>query len=213
MHKNKDEYWDIYYCQPALMANDQYDGWLKKHSSILDGSKKVLDLGCGSGTNISAILEFCESVYAADFSRSALDLVKKEYADMPVSTVCFDMRKAFPFENDFFDVVIADLSLHYFNEQDTKAILAEIRRILKAKGLLLARIHSNKNPTKHNAFAANEPGLYIVDNYQRKYFSSSDVAQLLSEWSIPYLKEHSIYRYSKEKQIIEFVAAKPTNLV
>ena len=211
MDNLKNEYWDSYYNQPTAMAIDQYDGWLKKHSAVLTGCEKALDLGCGSGTNISAILEFCQSVYAADFSPSALDLIEKEHANMPVVTFCFDMRDTFPFENDLFDVVIADLSLHYFSERETKAILTEIRRVLKANGLLLARVHSDKTTVQQNAFATNEPGLYIVDNYQRKYFSCLDVSRLLVEWSISYLKVQSIYRYSQEKQVIEFVAAKQTN--
>ena len=46
------------------------------------------------------------------------------------------MLNEFPFEDNSTDLVIADLSLHYFKEKDTNRIISEIKRILKLNGYL-----------------------------------------------------------------------------
>lgn len=209
MGKFDHEYWDSYYSQVATMEKDQYDGWLKKYSSILSKCEKVLDLGCGTGINIPAILEYCQSVYAADYSFPALKLVKEEYVGKPVTTFCFDMRKKFPFTDDCFDVVIADLALHYFNSKETRDILLEVKRVLKKGGMLIARVHSMHNVIKDGAIATNESGLYIVDGYQRKYFTCAEIRKNLADWKIQTLEKQTICRYSQEKHVIEFVSTAP----
>ena len=42
-----------------------------------------------------------------------------------------DMSTKYPFEDDSINVIIADLSLHYFNLEKTKHIFDEIYRVLK----------------------------------------------------------------------------------
>lgn len=206
MEKTKPAYWDDYYRGSNQIAVDKYDGWLDKYPAFLLGCDNVLDLGCGSGTNIEAILGKCQKVCAADFSISAIELVKKKYAEASVSTYCFDMREIFPFSDHTFDAVIADLSLHYFDMIETQGIFSEIKRTLKCSGKLIARVHSI-NSLKPGLISMEEPGLYLVDGYPRKYFTITEIAQLLAEWNTHVLKEDTIYRYKQIKEIIEFVAS------
>ena len=46
------------------------------------------------------------------------------------------------FEDESIEVIIADLSLHYFNDETTKNIVKEIKRVLKCNGYLIARVNS-----------------------------------------------------------------------
>ena len=46
------------------------------------------------------------------------------------------MLEKFPFLDNSKDLIIADLSLHYFSSEDTIHIMREIKRVLKPKGLL-----------------------------------------------------------------------------
>ncbi len=41
------------------------------------------------------------------------------------------MSKGLPFADNLTDIIISDLSLHYFTEQKTFEILEEIKRVLK----------------------------------------------------------------------------------
>ncbi len=164
-----------------------------------------MDLGCGTGANIDALLQKCSNVYAADFSTPAIELLKKKYEGKPLSTHCFDMRKSFPFPNGSFGIVIADLSIHYFGISETKYILEEISRVLTPGGILLARVHSIKNlPAEH--IPTDEDGLVIANGFQRKYFTVNEIRSLLKAWHIHYLNEDTVHRFSKDKHIIEFAA-------
>ena len=47
------------------------------------------------------------------------------------------MREKLPFNNNAFDVVFANLSIHYFSDTDTKNLMNEIKRILNTNNLFL----------------------------------------------------------------------------
>ena len=55
------------------------------------------------------------------------------------------MTKGLPFADNFTDLMICDLNLHYFTEKTTFEILQEIKRVLKPGGILLFRVNSTKD--------------------------------------------------------------------
>lgn len=61
-----------------------------------------------------------------------------------------DFSKTLPFENESIQVIIADLSLHYFNDKTTKSVVKEIKRVLKKDGYIIGRV--NKYTIKKKAF-------------------------------------------------------------
>ena len=205
MNTPKDEYWDSFYLKQSIDNIDKCDDWLDKYSNYFNFCNSVLDLGCGSGSNTEPLLQKCKKVYAADFSPPAIAILKEKYSDKPVYPYCFDMQNTFPFPDSFFNIVVADLSIHYFKLSDTKKILAEIKRVLVPKGILLARVHSIKNlPSVYRS--TDEEGLVIANGFQRKYFTSDEIRSLLSGWQTIALKEETIHRFSKDKNIFEFAA-------
>lgn len=211
MEERTSEYWDSYYAGMITDDIDQYDDWLTKHANYFEGCQKALDLGCGAGTNIQAMLLNSESVYAADFSPPALELVERQFVGQPVFTVHMDMRGPLPFADDCFDVVVADLSLHYFGIRDCEKIFSEINRVTSCKGAFIGRVHSLKNLKEETiGQVMPEPGLFVVGGYQRKYFSITEISELLREWHIRVLQEKQIFRYGKNKFVIEFVATPKT---
>ena len=60
----------------------------------------------------------------------------------------FDMSDGLPFNDNSKNIIIADLSLHYFDSSKTKYIFNEIHRVLKKNGYLIARVNSS-NDTLH----------------------------------------------------------------
>ena len=67
-------------------------------------------------------------------------------------------------------ILIADLSLHYFDENITKNIMREIKRILAPNGYLIARVNSVED-INHGAGQGKklEENFYYVEGYNKRF--------------------------------------------
>ena len=97
-----------------------YDLWLDEYKSILEENKnnEILDLGSGIGANTLYLIERGYKVLSCDFSNNALKNIEKYISD--TKTKCSNMISNFPIEDNSHNLIIADLSLHYFNNETTK---------------------------------------------------------------------------------------------
>ena len=198
-------YWENNYRK--YTRADACDGWLDAHAREILPGMAVLDLGCGTGTNLPALLEMDARVSAADLSGEAVALVQAHFGGRLQRVDCFDMCSGFPYEDASFDVVVADLSLHYFRWSDTQAILGGIGRILRSGGRLIARVHALKNLQEVPPQQI-EAHYYIVDGIPRRYFTREEIETLLSDWKLLEMQERAIHRYGRVKHVLEFSAQK-----
>lgn len=81
-----------------------------------------LDLGCGIGQFTKKLMEYGYDVVSADISNIALNKVK----EFNNNIINVDMRKELPFDNNKFDIVFANLSIHYFYDIETKKLISEV---------------------------------------------------------------------------------------
>ena len=176
--------------------------------SILKSAETILDLGCGNGVDTLALKKLGIRTVACDFSHRAL--VRIQEIEPDIETLCFDMTSVFPFDDKSFDVVISDLSLHYFSTNITRKICNEIERILKRGGVLICRINSIEEYSPQDTDIELEDNYYLVDGHSRRYFNVSDVMEQFNMFTISSLSKHTIKKYNakKRKSIIEFLATK-----
>lgn len=97
-----------------------------------DRSVRLLDLGCGDGTNLTWLSNLTESLYGSDYNITRLI---RALARMPDSTLFLGDILDYPVVDNFFDVV-------YFNHviehiADDESALATAYRILAPGGLLV----------------------------------------------------------------------------
>ena len=180
-----------------------YDDWLDKYDEIFKkATSPILDLGCGTGNDTLYLTEKGYEVIACDYSTEALESVKKYIPS--AQTLLVDISKKLPFEDNKFEVIIADLSLHYFDNNTTIEIMKEIKRILKNGGYLLARVNS-VNDINHGAGQGQkiEENLYFVEGYNKRFFSFEDVNKYFSIIGKVKVKEAEMLRYQKPKNVIE----------
>lgn len=158
-----------------------YDTWLDDYEQLLNQYKNtlVLDLGCGIGADTLYLIERGFKVLSCDFSKSALESIKKY---IPQSeTTYLNMLENFPFNNESFSIIIADLSLHYFNNEKTIHIMKEIKRILKNNGILLARVASvNDFNFGAGVGVELEKNFYFEGDYTKRFFDESDIQKYFS---------------------------------
>lgn len=110
---------------------------MKRMIEIIDRKNlkggNILDIGCHDGTFLSLVKNRNNNFFGLDASDWAVSESKKK--DFNVQHFFFDDKAKLPFENEFFDVVIAgEIIEHIF---DTDFFLVEIKRVLKPGGKLL----------------------------------------------------------------------------
>ena len=197
-------YWDDYFNKDIKREDIVYDDWLDRFKETIDGTEKVaIDLGCGTGSDTLYLLEHGKSVIPCDGSMNAIRNIRKNFPEVQES-ICFDMLEAFPFANNLVDLVVADLSLHYFTKEDTMNILKEIRRILVNKGHLLMRVNSIED-VNFGALEGTEvePGLYMTpDGRYKRFFDRKDIYEMAMMFEMRDMHEGSTKRYGKEKRTI-----------
>jgi len=104
---------------------------------------KILELGAGSCWLSSSLskLNDVEQVYALDFSEFLLTKIAPEVMkyigadEKKIVRVVGDFNQL-EFDDSFFDFVFFDATLHHVTDLDN--VLAEVRRVLKPEGMLIA---------------------------------------------------------------------------
>lgn len=112
----------------------------------LKGNEKILDLGCGKGSLLIRVAKELENGKAygvdiwrkGDLSKNSIEKTQEniliEKVEKKAEVQSADMRKL-PYQDAFFDCVVASLSLHNIEEKDERQkALEEIDRVLKPGG-------------------------------------------------------------------------------
>ena len=179
----------------------KYDDWLDLFGEAIGNCKTpIIDLGCGGGNDTLYLIEKGKEVIPCDYSSKAIENIKKNFPELK-RTECFDMTKGLPFDYNFTDLIICDLSLHYFTEKTTFEVLDEIKRVLKPNGLLLFRVNSVRD-VNHGAGEGKEiePHLFETeDGRYKRFFDKDDIERFFSGWETLYVHEETMGRYEKEK--------------
>lgn len=181
----------------------KYDDWLDEFKDIIDNvNSEIIDLGCGvTGNNTLYLLERNKKVLSCDFAEEALNVIQKHIPNS--KTICFDMTERFPFSDNVTELVIADLSIHYFSQEITKNIIKEIKRVLKSNGDLIFRVNST-NSTEYKKLQKRteeriEDKFFFSKGIQKRFFDEKDLKKFFEDWDIEYLKEGNMNRWSEDK--------------
>ena len=106
----------------------QIDEWDKK---------KILDVGCGGGSNLINLLKFGakpSNLYGVDIQQDRIDEARQRHP-----TINFQCTNAerLPFDSGYFDIVMQYTVFVAIDDQSCKRIAEEMGRVLRADGLIL----------------------------------------------------------------------------
>lgn len=109
---------------------------------------RILDAGCGSGRNIEYLLRAGFEVAGIDQSAEAItylhDKLGKILSHIPLDQFEVGEISQMPYENNSFDWVISNAVLHFAqNHAHFVAMVNEMMRVLKPKGILFVRLASD----------------------------------------------------------------------
>lgn len=200
-------YWDRIHTH-YVRENISIDDWLDDFSEIIQSSElPILDLGCGGGNDTLYLINKGKKVISCDQSSNAINNIIKNFPEV-YATHCFNMLEGMPFDDNSFEIIIADLCLHYFREKDTFKIIYEIKRILRPNGYLIFRVNS-VNDINHGAGKGIEiePHLYRTsDNRLKRFFDEKDLFFFFRNFNITFLNEETMTRYKLDKMLFRVCA-------
>ena len=103
--------------------------------------KRVLDVGCGAGTDLARFARNGAIAAGIDLSKSAIDLARKNFEQQGLEG---DLREAdgeqLPFPDDTFDLVYAHGVVQY--TPDGRRLVDECRRVLKPGGEAVFQVYN-----------------------------------------------------------------------
>lgn len=144
--------------------------WLYNYKEEISNCKtKILYLG--PIENICDLLDYNSNIIPCVKSYQEYIEIQNSFKDIKL----FDMEYGLPFEEGSFDIIVADSSLHFFDDNTTKKLLFKIKRILKQNGILIFRVNSDK---------VNEDNI--------KCFSKEDIYHYFGNGILEYLEEENV---------------------
>ena len=199
------KYWESVYSNKNYLYS-KYDGWLDKYLPALHSAERVIDLGCGDGVNSLFLLENRINTIACDFSMHSLSRLSNKIPH--IQKLCFDMSTEFPFESSFADIIVADLSLHYFTWEITQEIVDNIFRVLSNKGLLLCRVNSEQEKEHFKNGTRIENGYYFNGENYKRFFNQECIEQLFINHRIILLTQSVTEKYRNKQYMWEIAVEK-----
>src|SRR3989344_1740973 len=144
----------------------------------------LLDVGCGTGRDISFIKTFFSksnyNFYGIDYSKACISFAKKQYQAFGVKFKSFS-GKFFPFEDNYFDYVVSSHVLEHIKKEGGSLYLKEILRVTKKGGTIVIGTPNRKNC--QNLFHPNPqdlPQYRLILPHEHEYFYQ-EIENLIKE--------------------------------
>lgn len=146
-------------------------------SKYFEPHSKVLELGTGAGQDGIWLESQNFDVTLTDGDAVAFDEIIKR-STKGTRPLKMDITKRLPFKDQTFDVVYAQLVLHYFDDKTMNKIMSEIKRVLKPGGILACMVNSTNDP-EYDERLEDSSGLINVDGLFKRYFSVESFSPLV----------------------------------
>ena len=143
---------------------------------------QILDAGCGNGRNMYWFTQNGYSnVFGIDQKEDCITKVKEKYSNIKANFHVSTVEKM-PFEDEQFDRIISSAVLHFAkNETHFWAMLNEMWRILRPKGILFIRMTSIWG--LENWVKPKGSSVYQIPDGSTRFLLST---KLLQEWEARY---------------------------
>ena len=204
--------WDQRYSENAegVIRNSQYEPWLDRwHPRLASCPGRALDIGCGPGFDTEVLLRWGFQVTALDVSRAAIALAKER--NPAAIHAVMDVRNLGCLTGSF-DVIVASLSLHYFNRAETEAIFNAIHGLLKPGGFFAFRVNAFDDVESGAPGDSSAWECVSVGGVVKQFFTREKIAEVLGDhWRILSEEKLETRRYGHRKTLFEVIAKKHLN--
>ena len=183
------EFWDQFYCQRRESGEDLDWGGLWTGPFLVPlrqaGVRTILELGCGTGNDTARLAAEGYSVTAIDGSGEAIGQAQAKYGSLARFLVA-DMTQRLAFRDGSFDAVMSNVAMHMFPDGVTRALFAQVGRLVRAGGLFLFHVNALEDrPLRARWLPARElePNYVVEESGQTMhFFSEAYLRELLEGW-------------------------------
>lgn len=190
-------------------------------------NKHILEIGCGSCSNLWMISKEGFTTYGLDLSKEAITLGYKMLKSWNLSEVDLKVGSMtnLPYKDNSMDAIVDVLSAYCLAEKDFELCLKEIRRVLKPGGCFFSY-----TPGKNSdAFKDYKPSRFIDkstlngihresspfkgNHFPFRFVSSGEYEELMKKYDLEVTYSESILRsYYDKKEYFEFLVFQGTKL-
>jgi SAM-dependent methyltransferase len=150
------------------------------------GCQTVLDLGCGTGNEVLRLSQAGLKLTGLDYSQVGIRRASSK-AGAKATFVVADMAQPLPFRRATFDAVMSNVAAHMFSDSITRALFAEVRRVLCPQGLFLFHLNALEDRPfrarkKPEVRELEENYILEQDGQTMHFFSKEYLLELLTGW-------------------------------
>lgn len=162
--------------EPFVHAFAQFTRWR---------GKRVLEIGCGAGTDSLQFARAGADAYAVDLTERGVEITRKRLAINGLSAnVRAADAEALPFDDEFFDLVYSWGVLHH--TPNTEKAIAEVYRVLKPGGRIVVMLYHSRSIITyrlylHYGLRAGRPFRRLADILAKHMESAGTKAYTLPE--------------------------------
>jgi SAM-dependent methyltransferase len=183
------EFWDRFFRQRRESGEDLDWGgrWTGPFLIPLReaGVRTILELGCGTGNDAARLAGEGYSVTAIDLSGEAIGYARARFGST-VRFVVADMAQRLPFPDGDFDAVMSNVAVHMFPDSVTRAVFAEVGRLVRTGGLFVFHVNALEDRPLRARW---QPARELEPNYVAEesgqtmhFFSEAYLRELLGTW-------------------------------
>lgn len=185
--------------------SEHWFDWLKKNYVL--NNKKILEVGCGNGKlwmHDSSVLEY--DLTLSDISSGMLLDAKKNLKDYHnIKYQVIDCNQI-PYEDESFDVIIANHVLFYVN--DIRKALKEIKRVLRKDGILYCTTYGKQHMIEiTNLIKDFNPKINLSNINLYDIFGLENGKEILASYfkEVSLLKHEDYLEVTNYKDIIDYI--------
>lgn len=199
--------WNRRYANPQHNERIAAEPWSGTWRAVADGVPRgrALDLGCGLGFDTEHLLALGFSVTAVDFSEAAVEASRVRNPN--ACHVVADIRELPDDLGDPFHLILANLSLHYFERADTEAIFGKIPGWLSTQGIFLFRLNAEDEAGAPADISSWK--LVTVGGVRKQFFDQEKILGLLeNRFDLLRIEKRASDRFGARKSLYEVAARK-----
>lgn len=211
------------------LQSDQAQLWDQRHSLEVTGVRepnsfakkvlpfirevrgtRILELGCGKGSDALFFSSSGLNVTAVDFSKTALNTLRNSLDGEHGGRIALleQPMKSLDLETEYFDCVYSHNSLHHQSRPDLELVVKKVHKSLKTGGIIALRVKSSEDPLKDHAKRLD--GVHEFEGMHWNFLSKEALEDLLYDFTILSMEKKVDLRHGTKAEVAwEVLAQKP----